>query len=139
MAELLNNTTFLIGVMSAIIFGITQGLKQFVKLGTKHIGNERIRRMVNTCILLIPFGLGFLAEFLVTVVWLGAVYNAYSAFLYGTGAVSIYGIVERFFKVKNPYATKEGQEAIALAGEIVKDGKVDKKDMSAVEKFIKKV
>lgn len=138
MAELLTNQFFVIGVMSALIFGLTQGIKQLIKLGTKHIANERVRRMVNTTILLIPFALAFVAEFAFTTV-MAIAFSANNALAYGTGAVSIYGIVERFFKVKNPYDTAEGKEAIELAYSVVKDGKIDGEDMSAVEKFINKV
>lgn len=139
MDALLTNQLFIIGVLSALIFGITQGLKQFIKLGTKRIKNERVRRMVNMTILLLPFGLAFLAEFLWGVLYLQGTYSVECALTYGTGAISLYGIVERFLKVKNPYDTAEGKEALELVGEITKDGKVDKNDISAVERFIKKV
>lgn len=139
MAELLNNQFFVIGVMSALIFGLTQAIKQIVKFGTKRIDNIRIRRMVNTVILLIPFGLGFVAEFAYVTFIVKLAFSANNALAYGTGAVSLYGIVERFFKVRNPYNNDEGKQAIELAENVLKDGKIDKKDISAVEKFIKKV
>lgn len=139
MAELLNNPAFVMGVMSAIIFALTQGLKQIIKLGSKHITNERARRMVNATILLIPFALGIVAEFLYGGFYLHTAFNLLHALSYGAGAISVYGVVERFFKVKNPYDTAEGKEALALVANVSKDGKLDKGDISAVEKFMNKV
>lgn len=139
MAELLNNQLFIMGVISTVIFALTQGLKQLIKFASKRIEDERGRRMVNATILLIPFALGVLAEFLYGGLYLHTAFNLFHAISYGAGAISVYGVVERFFKVKNPYDTAEGKEALALVANISKDGKLDKGDISAVEKFMNKV
>lgn len=135
MVELLTNQYFVLGAMTIIIFALTQLFKQAIKFFTKKIANERARRMVNATILLIPFALGFVGHYLYDVMYLNLAFDAIVALGYGMGAVSFYGVVERFFKVKNPYDTAEGKEALNLVNEVVKDGKVDNKDLSAVERF----
>ena len=57
---------------------------------------------------------------------------------YGTAGISLYGVVERFFKVKveNPYETEEGQAVIELVENVKEDGKIDEKDKDAVSEFM---
>ena len=127
--------------MAVIIFLTTQVLKLPIKFFTKHIGNERVRRIVNGTILLIPFGLGILLDFLYSTYYLNTAVDIINGLSYGTAGVSLYGVVERFFKVKtdNPYKTEEGEAVLELVNEISKDGKVDKKDSSAIEAFYKNI
>lgn len=142
--DIINNNCFVCLAMAVIIFLVTQLLKLPIKLGTKHIKNERVRKIVNSVILLIPFGLGVLLNFLWTTYYLGDVYEMNSIIVglgYGTAGISLYGIVERFFKVKvnNPYNTEEGKAVTDLINDITADGKVDSTDQSAVQDFIDKM
>lgn len=141
MEELLYNAYFVWCAMAVIVFVATQILKLPIKFGTKHIKNERVRRMVNATILLIPFALGVALDFLYSTYIVQTAYSLITGLGYGTAGISLYGAVERFFKVKvdNPYDTDEGKAVTELVGEISKDGKVDKNDKDAVKEFWKKV
>lgn len=135
--QLLSNEYFVWCAMAVIIFLVTQVLKLPIKATTKHIKNERVRKIVNATILLIPFGLGVLAEFLYTTYYLHTVFTVITGLGYGTAGISLYGIIERFFKVKvsNPYETEEGKVVTELVEKVQKDGKINKSDVSAVDEF----
>ena len=135
--ELLKNDYFVWCAMAVIIFALTQVLKLPIKYFTKKISNERLRRIVNATILLIPFGLGILADFLYSTYYLHTAFTIITGLGYGTAGISLYGAVERFFKVKtnNPYETEAGKAVTELVSEISKDGKVDKNDTHAVKDF----
>ena len=146
--SILTSEGFLLGIMAVIIFFVTQGLKQFIKLGTKYIKNDRIRKIVNSTILLIPFGLGVLCEFLYgsyiyPCLYEGEIltFTGITGLSYGTAGISLYGVVERFFKVKtnNPYNTDEGKIVTNLIDNITEDKKIDSNDKSAVQEFLDKV
>lgn len=138
---LLNNEYFVWCAMAVVVFLITQVLKLPIKAATSHIKNERTRKMVNATILLIPFALGCLFDFLYSTYYLKTAFNLFNGLGYCTAGISLYEVVERFFKVKtnNPYDTEEGQAIIELVEEISKDGKIDKEDTSALEEFYRKV
>lgn len=127
-------------LMAIIIFAVTQLIKLPIKHFTKKISNDRKRKIVNSIILLIPFGLGVLLDFLYSTYYLHETFNVVIGLGYGSAGISLYSIIERTFKVKinNPYDTEEGKAVIHLVDEIVKDGKVDSNDKSAVEEFLKK-
>lgn len=135
--QLLSNEYFLWCAMAVIIFLVTQVLKLPIKAATKHIKNERVRKIVNATILLIPFALGVLFEFLYTTYYLHTVFTVITGLGYGTAGISLYGIIERFFKVKvsNPYETEEGKAVTELVEKVQEDGKIDKSDVSAVDEF----
>ena len=141
LSTLLHNTWFVGCAMAVLIFGITELIKQPIKkLTTKAIKSERIRKMVNTIILLIPFALGIFFEFLFKTYYLHTVVNGVTGLHYGTAAVTLYGFIERFFyekgvKVDNPYNTEEGKAVTQAVEDITKDGKVDENDMKTVEKL----
>lgn len=138
--SLLHNTWFVWCAMAVFIFLITQILKLPLKKGIKKlIKNERIRKIVNTIFLLIPFGLGILAEFLYNTYYLHIAFTGMAGLGYGAAGISLYGVIERFFKIKvdNPYDTEEGKAVKELVDNITKDGKVDENDMTAVEEFLK--
>ena len=139
--ELLKNDYFVWCFMAVIIFALTQVLKLPIKACTKHIGNERTRRMVNATILLIPFVLGVLVDFLYSTYYLHTAFTVITGLGYGTAGISLYGAIERFFKVKteNPYESEEGKAVTGFVGELCKDGKVDKNDKHAVADFWNKV
>lgn len=139
--ELLKNDYFVWCAMAVIIFALTQVLKLPIKACTKHISNERARRIVNATILLIPFALGVLADFLYSNYYLHTAFTIITGLGYGTAGISLYGAIERFFKVKteNPYETEAGKAVTELVGEISADGKVDGNDKHAVADFWNKV
>ena len=91
--------------------------------------------------LLIPFALGVLAEFLYTTYYLHTAFTVITGLGYGTAGISLYGIVERFFKVKifNPYDTAEGKAVQELVDNVTADGKVDDSDVDHVKEFYKKI
>jgi hypothetical protein len=127
--------------MAVIIFAVTQVLKLPIKFGTKHIKNARIRKMVNATILLIPFALGVFFEYLYSNFVLGVTFSILTGLGYGTAGISLYGVIERFFKIKieNPYETEEGEAVTELVDKVTEDKKVDSKDKDAVKEFWKKV
>lgn len=140
--QILHNEYFIWCAMAVIIFGITQVLKLPIKYFTNKIQNERTRKIVNTIILLIPFGLGVLFEFLYSTYYLHTAFTVITGLGYGTAGISLYGIIERFFKVKvkNPYTeTEEGQAVTELIQDITADGKVDSNDIDAIQAFYNKV
>lgn len=139
---ILDNSYFIWCAMAVIIFLITQLIKLPYKLLTKKaIKNKRVRKIANAVILLIPFGLGVLAEFLYATYYLEQAFTVITGLGYGTASISLYGIVERFFKVKitNPYNTEEGKAVIDLIGNVTADGKVDGSDKSAVQEFLEEI
>lgn len=139
--QLLANEYFVWCAMAVIIFGVTQLLKLPIKAVTKRIKNERVRRSVNAIILLIPFALGVLAEFLYNTYYLHTAFTVITGLGYGTAGISLYGIVERFFKVKvpNPYDTDEGKAVKEFVDNVTADGKVNDEDIDAVKNFYKKI
>lgn len=139
--ELLYNHEFMVSLMAVVIFLSTFVIKYPIKLATKHIGNERKRKMANAVILLVPFALGVLFDFLYTKYVIADPFSVLRGLGYGTAAISLYGIVERFFKVKvpNPYETEEGKAVKALVDKVSEDGKVDENDKDAVTEFLNMV
>ena len=139
--KLLNNDYFVWCAMAVIIFALTQVLKLPIKYFTKKISNQRVRRMVNATILLIPFSVGIGLDFLYSTYYLNAAFSVITGLGYGTAGISLYGAIERFFKVKteNPYETEAGKAVTELVEEISKDGKVDGEDKHAVKDFWDKV
>lgn len=139
--ELLNNEYFVWGAMALIIFLLTQILKLPIKLATKHIKNERARRMVNATILLIPFALGVALEFVYSTYYLKTAFSIINGLGYGTTGISLYAIIERSFKVKttNPYNSSEGMAVLELVEDITKDGKIDGADKEIAKNFFDKL
>jgi hypothetical protein len=127
--------------MAVIIFALTQVLKLPIKYFTKKIKNERMRRMVNATILLIPFAVGIALDFLYSTYYLHGAFSIINGLGYGTAGISLYGAIERFFKVKteNPYETQAGKAVTELVEDISKDGKVNGDDKHAVKDFWDKV
>lgn len=139
MKALLNNQWFIWGVMAVIIFLFTQLLKLPIKHFTNKISNERVRKAVNATILIIPFCLGVLLEFIYKTYIIHTAFSVLSGLGYGTAGISLYGVIERFFKVKieNPYDSEEGQAVLDIVEDATADGVVDANDAGdAVKKFI---
>ena len=141
MKELLYNEYVVWCIMAIIVFAMTQICKLPIKYFTKRIKNERKRKIANATILLIPFILGVLLEFLYSTYVLKSTFSVISGLAYGTAGISFYGVVERFFKIKtvNPYETQEGQAVTGLIKDVTNDGKIDYEDIDAVKSFLEKV
>lgn len=141
MLELLNNVYFVSCTMAVIVFLATQVLKIPIKHFTSKIGNERARKLVNATILLIPFALGVLFDYLYSTYIAHTAFSVIAGLGYGTAGISFYNIIERTFKVKveNPYETEEGKAVIDLVAAVTEDGKVDAEDADRVKTFLKKV
>lgn len=140
MSEIIKNEYVLLGIMAVIVFLVTQALKlSFIKPFTKKIGNERVRRMVNATILLIPFATGILLDVVYSSLIIHTSFSIITGLGYGTAGISLYGVIERFFKVKvdNPYDSEEGKAVTDLVAKVAKDGKIDSKDHKALEDFYK--
>lgn len=145
--QLLANDYFIFIAMASIIFGLTQLLKLPIKLATKRIQNEKTRGIVNLVILIIPFSLGLLAEYLFDVLYLGSNYTGIVGLGYGSSSLLIYSIFEKIMKktginikIDNPYeTTEEGQAVKELVDKVQEDGKIDKSDLDAVEDFWKAI
>lgn len=149
MQELLNNTVFMYGVMSVIIFALTQGLKWlFIKPFTNKIENEKVRKAVNTTIYLIPYALGILFEYLYGVMLMQGEFNAFMGIVHGTSGIACYGVFERLYAVftgksssiGNPFEDSETVKAAKeCAYAVIEDGKVNADDLPALAAFYKKV
>ena len=147
MAELLNNTTFVWGVMSMLTFLITQGLKWvFVKPYTKNL-SQRKKTIINSVILLIAFAISVLCEYFYSRFWLNVPIDINRAFIGWSGASGCYAVFERILKaikgenvvVDNPFQTEEGEATVDFVKEVVKDGKIDKKDKDVAYDFLEKL
>lgn len=145
--ELLSNGYFVWCAMAVIIFGLTQILKLPIKAATKHIKNEKTRGIVNLVILIIPFGLGLLAEFLYDGLYLHNAFTGIAGLQYGSASLLVYSVFEKVMQkigvkaqIENPYeATEEGQAIQELVEKVQEDGKIDESDLSAVEEFWEKI
>lgn len=141
--DILQNSYFIWCAMAIIIFFVTQLLKLPIKYFTKKIKNERKRKIVNATILLIPFGLGILLDFLYATYLdpTHASFNIITGLGYGTAGISLYGVIERFFKVKinNPYDSTEGKAVTEFIEDMTSDGKLNTSDNSAVQDFLDKI
>lgn len=136
------NEIVLIGA-AVFTFFVTQLLKLPIKKWTSAIKDENTRKAVNAVILLLPFIFGCLYEFLYARCYLHETFNLVRGLQFGMSGISTYAIVERFLKKKtnidsvNVYTETEDGKAVAdLVKEVTADGKIDKDDISAVEKFL---
>lgn len=139
--SLLHNSYFVWCVMAVIIFLVTQVIKLPIKHFTNKISNERKRKIANATILLIPFAVGVALDFLYSTYYLHQAFSIITGLGYGTAGISLYGVIERFFKVKikNPYDSAEGKVVAELVDEITKDGAINSSDNTAVQQFLDKV
>lgn len=146
-------------LMGAAVFTffVTQFLKLPIKKWTSKIKNEDTRKMVNATILLLPFVFGCLYEFLYARFYLNEAFDLCRGLQFGMSGISAYAVVERFLKKKvkventetvqpnktvastdtaNTYDVGLGKEFVQVVEEVTADGKIDEKDISAVEKFL---
>lgn len=138
---LLHNSYFVSCSMAVIIFGLTEFLKLGIKHFTNKISDETVRKRVNTVILLIPFILGVLFDFIYSTYYLQVTFLGINGLGYGAAGVSLYNVIERFFKpnAENPYNSEEGKAVTKLVEDIAQDGVIDKKDIDHVKEFWDKV
>ena len=144
--QLLSNE-YIVGVaMAVIIFGLTFLFKLPIKVLTKKYSKtERSRKIKNLIIIFIPFALGLLGEFLYSYFYLHSAFNVIKGLGYGSAAIAMYAPIAQFLKEKagikleNPFDTEEGEAVQELVDNVQADGKVDKSDISAVDKFWKTI
>lgn len=144
--QLLSNEYFVWCAMAVVIFCLTQILKLPIKAATKNIKNEKTRGIVNLIILIIPFGLGLLAEWLFDGLYLRNAFSGITGLQYGSASLLVYGIFEKIakktgieIKLDNPLDTEEGKAMQELVEKVQEDGKIDKSDVSAVDEFWKAI
>ena len=139
--QVMSNAQLVVALTGIVIFAITQLLKMPIKHFTNKIKNDRVRRIVNITILLIPFALGVGFEFLYSMYVYFDAFELGVGVAYGSSAVFAYSIVERFLKVKlpNPFATEEGKAFLQLVDTVSEDGKIDENDKDAIKAFWEKV
>lgn len=146
--ELLCNDAIRWSVMAIIIFAITFLFKYpYKKFLTDRIKDEKKRKLANKAIVVFTLALGILLE-LLWCCWSGF---AFTEVEFGLGlrnalsAIAIYSALELKTQgaIDNPFDNKDSQEVITNANQLVtkisKDGKVDEKDLTAVQEFWDKV
>ena len=139
--QVMSNAELVVAITGIVIFALTQLLKMPIKHFTNKIENQRIRRIVNITILIIPFALGVGCEFVYSMFVYFDAFELGVGIAYGSSAVFAYSIVERFLKVKlpNPFATEEGKAFLQLVDTVSEDGKIDENDKDAIKAFWDKV
>lgn len=134
--NLLNNETFVWGIMAVIVFLLTNVIKIPIKHFTKRIKDEQKRRAVNSVILIFPFLLGLALDFAYSTFYLHTSFSILTGLGYGTAGISLYGVIERFFKVKIPNEWEDTEEGKKVVQEVenIKEELQDNQE-SAIEKF----
>lgn len=121
-------------VTMGIIIGLCALIKKPIKALTKRIANEKLRKLANKTIIILAYGisiglyylLGWLLPQYITVDWVQITLSASLAIVaYALGD----GIITK----------NTAKLAVDDLKEIVKDGKVDENDESAIKEFYNKV
>lgn len=144
--ELLANEGFVIGIMAILICALTQLIKMPIKALSKKIAStEKGRNRINVIILLIPFALGCLLEWLYAVYYSQGSFDVIEALSAGTSAITLYAVLNQLFKGKQDsaetdtdeitYDSDEGKAVLELVQKVTEDGKIDKNDIDAVKDF----
>jgi hypothetical protein len=131
--------------MGILIVLVTQILKWLlIKPFTNKLKNKKVKSVINTIIVFIAIGLGFLAEYLYSYKYLHHEFSVMEALGWSGAGQIAYAFLERFIKmfdskktIENPYTTEEGKAVISLVENLTKDGKIDGKDMPMVQEFLK--
>ena len=127
-------STILIVVVMGVIIGICSLLKKPIKAITKHIKNETLRKLCNKIIIVMAFGvsigiyylLAWLLPQYVTIDWVQITLS---------GSLAIVG-----YALGDGVITKaKATDAVNNVKEVIKDGKIDKNDNSAIKEFYEKV
>ena len=141
--EALQNFNIAVWIMAFIVFALTYLVKlPFKHFVTDKIQNEQTRKNINSLILLLPFIFGLLAQFIYSQYICHVAFNLEDffvrGFIIGGQSIMMYGIIERFFKVKieNPYESGQGKEIADDIKDMVSDNKIDKNE---IDDFISKL
>lgn len=135
-------------VMSAVILALTELFKAPFKKAIKRL-SERKQAIVNIVWVILPFGLGVLAQFLYCKYIIETPFTAKQIVTginsLGSGAIALYELsidkIKKWKKKKgepepvidNPYETEEGQVIINAVNDVTADGVIDKKDIPTVQ------
>lgn len=122
--ETLHNQDIMLWVMALLVFLLTQLVKLPIKVFTNKITVEKTRKMVNSTILLIPFALGCLLEFLYDHFVLQCVFDWMTGLILGGQSMAFYGIFDHFFGIKFTNELEECAEGQAVL-EAVEEAKAD--------------
>lgn len=141
MEWLKNNQSAMLWIMAVAVFLVTFVLKFPIKIFTKRISNENVRKSVNSIILLIPFALGILVQFIYSRYFLHIGLDILEGLKVGTASITMYAIIERVlgFKINNPYKKLDVKIIEETIGDIVEDKKLDIKDIDTVKNALDKL
>lgn len=138
---LIKDERFIVFAMGILLLGITEGLKIPYKLLTKKIAEkvepkkgqkkaEKLRKVLNLAIALLPLGLGVVFDFLYSTYVTKEAFNFLRGLGYGAGAMAGYVPIETIFgKTKdgtNIFATQEAKAVVDVVNKITSE-KSDKK------------
>ena len=139
--ELLSNDYFVLCTMSIIICLITQLLKMPIKLFTNKIKNSKTEDRVTALLMLLPLVLGVLFNFLYNVYYLKIAFSVIEGLSWGTASIMFYQGFKKVVTGKDATAEEKAEikNVKDLVENIVKDGKVDKNDTSAISEYLNKV
>lgn len=142
---LIKDERFIVFAMGIFLLGITEGLKIPYKLLTKKIAEkieptkgqkkaEKLRKVLNLAIALLPLGLGVLFDYLYSTYVTQEAFNFLRGLGYGAGAMAGYVPIETIFcKTKdgeNPYATNEGKTVIKVVNKITSEKQGKKSEIA---------
>lgn len=128
---LIHNYGWISLIMIFLVTGILQLIKLPVKLLTKKIKNETLRKLINKVFILMAFGLAFGLYYLGSIVLPQFIsYSALESVIVGAFSIVIYAFGEGIIK-------KDSTKALTnVIKEITEDGKVTNEEVkTAYEKF----
>lgn len=149
----LDNEMAVLGLMSVLVFLLTNLLKMPIKHFTAKLKDEILRKRFNTFILLIPFVVGVLLDYVYCTLYLHAIPSLLTGISYGTAGIALYNTVSQIsakngIKIENPYDSKDGKAVEELGKQIVENATINKvveekklaeKDKDAISAFLNKV
>ena len=123
---ILYNQKIMIWIMALLVFLLTQLLKFPIKFFTNKIKKESTRKAVNSTIMLLPFALGCLVEYIYCYYILHCAFDLTAGFILGGQSMAFYGIIDHLFgiKIENELETEEGQEVLEAISDAQADGVV---------------
>lgn len=151
MISLLQKQGVMIWLMAAVVFFLTLIIKLPIKHFTNKIGDDKfivvfkkkilVRKLVNSVILLIPFGLGVLTQYIYSICVPDIMFNVITGLAIGTSSMSLYAIIERFFgvKIENDNDSEEGKIIQEAVNSISADKKFDLNDADDIQNALDKL
>lgn len=98
---IVDNFGYIAAIMSVIVSLLVEGIKIPIKLLTKKIQNEQLRKLANKSIIMITFGLGFLIDYLGSVILPKYVaFDSLVAVIIGLLSVVLYSFFEGIIPMK---------------------------------------